>query len=673
MSVNKKLKLQPHKPSELLEFRQGPYISQNALQYVVEQLHDTGKVPTAASRRTQARAKHNVVDEPTPCGPVLRTIELPLQPPVEVSVLNPPAMIWRTVRECPVFRKLMKATLERHPCSAQRPWGIILYWDEVSPTDPLNKGSDGREVQAVYFSFIQFGSLLYCEDLWFVAATARSILTNKADGNMSNFVAMILKIFDPDGIDVRLTGFNIDLSDELEGNGEIPYRFFFEHVCSIADFKAISQVLGGRGATATIPCPKCRNIADHKSSLALNSPDILPLTSTEPDKWKQRSDEFVRALHVKLRDAHACLAPDAFVALQQRLGWTYNARSLLSDEHLAYKAMSTLLFDWMHVWCVDGVFERTLDNVMDACKRTKACQPSDTHEYLQGWHWPKQFCSGSSVYETGRYQATASESLSAYPVLRKFFAMILRNNPHLQLAIDAFMLACDVLDILQQASRGGSTPRKLHDATILFCKAFQAAFGAHNWVLKFHLALHLAAMWAHFGVLPNCFSLERKHKVVKRNIKDHMNTRAYEKSAMQDICLQHWHKWQSDRRVGLMNPRACTEKARLAAIRDAHPCAVTILTDDVFIAASGARYHANDVVRTGAGVGELWWHFEVDGAPCTWSCISFWPTVVTGPNSARCEVALRPRLCRNDDITAAAIHKRGADGKVLVVWPWCVN
>ena len=224
--ANKEKEANRQRNNDLLEYRAGPYLSQSALEYVVRKVNETG-APSAASRRSQSRAKATSVEEPTDYGPVLRTVALTIGgEPVDVTVLNGPAMLWRTLRNCAALRRVFKTALERHPCTAQRPWGNIMYWDEVSPTDPLTKGTDGREVQAVYFSFREFGNLLHMEDLWFVLAAARSSFVNKSASGMSNFVGMLMRgFFDPEGVDCRTSGIMLDLREDGD-NSAARYRFF---------------------------------------------------------------------------------------------------------------------------------------------------------------------------------------------------------------------------------------------------------------------------------------------------------------------------------------------------------------------------------------------------------------------------------------------------------------
>ena len=83
---------------------------------------------------------------------------------MKFTVLNPAGMLARALKEFAAFRNIFMTVYTHSPPTMADPWGLVLYWDEVSPTDPLVNGRDGREVQAVYFTLKQFGNLLPRDD-----------------------------------------------------------------------------------------------------------------------------------------------------------------------------------------------------------------------------------------------------------------------------------------------------------------------------------------------------------------------------------------------------------------------------------------------------------------------------------------------------------------------------
>lgn len=84
---------------------------------------------------------------------------------------------------------LIKATVEKYPCSADRPWGIIYYNDEVVPGNVLS-ADPSRKVQCVYLSFREFGPIaLSREEAWFAVLACRSSVVSEVNAGMSQVTA----------------------------------------------------------------------------------------------------------------------------------------------------------------------------------------------------------------------------------------------------------------------------------------------------------------------------------------------------------------------------------------------------------------------------------------------------------------------------------------------------
>ena len=142
-----------------------------------------------------------------------------------------------------------------------------------------------------------------------------------------------------------------------------PLRIFAEHSQTTADVNAIFQVFGCW--FGTFPCQFCRNMVDHNPGvLSHGEGNLLPLTSTAFADWVRHSDASVRDVVGRLAEKHCVLGPAKVAEYQQMRGWTYKPYSILFDDDLQYKAIGTLNYDWMHVWCVDGCFCRELKQLM---------------------------------------------------------------------------------------------------------------------------------------------------------------------------------------------------------------------------------------------------------------------------------------------------------------------
>ena len=122
-----------NREADVVSLHRNSYVSQRALATVLQRVRDEG-MPSAFSRRTQARALEEHTDIVTPMGNVLQTLALPTGE--DMIFQAPMPMLWATVRRCAPFRQLLANQLRENPPSIARPWQLILYVDGISPKDP---------------------------------------------------------------------------------------------------------------------------------------------------------------------------------------------------------------------------------------------------------------------------------------------------------------------------------------------------------------------------------------------------------------------------------------------------------------------------------------------------------------------------------------------------------
>ena len=81
---------------------------------------------------------------------------------------------------------------------------------------------------------------------------------------------------------------------------------------------------------------------------------------------------------------------------------------------------------------------------------------------------------------------------------------------------ECFLLLVTVVELLIASSRRFVDPLALRDAYCQYLSLFKDLFGPQCVTPKFHMAMHLWNFMLRFGFVPNCFVLERKHRVAKR-------------------------------------------------------------------------------------------------------------------------------------------------------------
>ena len=303
------------------------------------------------------------------------------------------------------------------------------------------------------------------------------------------------------------------------------------------------------------------NVATTNVNNNTHKQQITQFMHQEPERWKRITDEGLVALLQRLGKSEEDVAAGRQTArahkeLLQITGYNYSPAHVALDPHLRYKCISTLYFDWMHCYCVDGIFPRELNATMDAIK--PLISHAGIHDYLQQWQWPKQFPSAKLVFETGAFQASASQILSFVPVWLHLVREVLLPSGRGGAALSSMHACCMVMLMLMRAQRcsGAVTPDALRRAIREHFEKHLEAFGQETWVFKFHMAMHLPDMFQEFGVLLACWVLERKHRVIKRFVINQKNPAGYEMHLMRQLTAQHIADLRKlHLNIGLIDPK----------------------------------------------------------------------------------------------------------------------
>ena len=119
----------------LVDMRRGAHVTGVGTEKILRYVRDHG-LPRAISGPSQTRAVAKAMkDMSTICGPLLQEMPVVLEDGTkEVTfVANPWTLLFLTVTRCAPFRRLLREKFRQTPCSFVKPWGSIIYFDEVSP------------------------------------------------------------------------------------------------------------------------------------------------------------------------------------------------------------------------------------------------------------------------------------------------------------------------------------------------------------------------------------------------------------------------------------------------------------------------------------------------------------------------------------------------------------
>ena len=513
----------------LVELHRGPYISERGLSHVLKYIRDNG-MPDTTSRMAQYRAKEEIVGkETTPYGKVLQCIQMHLKSGVSFEdwACAPGPMLYASCKDSSNFRALMRSKLQKYPCTPHSPWRLILYFDGISPRDPLAKGTDYRGVDAIYWSFIEFEEHLSNENAWFVLSAARVAKVRDLPGGIGESLRLLIKKFffnpNPGEVNLKTTGVTLDISQD--GDGSAHATLVAKITCTIGDEEALRELHMNKGHAGTKPCAICRNMVNQKFDYSAYDASgwYVSDASLDPSKWVYNTDEIV----VKILDRNRPIwerldrgeiSDERFRQLTQLSGWNYHPNHIALDAELAYGVMSVLCFDWMHIYVVSGVVDKEVKAFMESPRVKKVVRGNDLDEYFQQWSWPKRVQGARKAFDTGELAAGASETLSAMPVVAHYIREVLAKVPGANCSdnIASILAVCDVLDLLICMSKGETVRfEDLSSAIFKHLRLHQSCYKTKFWTYKFHMATHLPDMYRKFGIL-SCFVHERKHNVRKK-------------------------------------------------------------------------------------------------------------------------------------------------------------
>ena len=143
----------PAKLARLTTLRQQlPFISQSGLAALLKHAA-TNPLPECSGPKQIRTARNEFVKQSTPYGPLHQQIRIGS---ISIEVQHPFPVLYHTASKSLAFSELLKAALQQRPCSASRPWRVILYFDEIFPGNQLAY-KNSRKLWASYWSLLELG------------------------------------------------------------------------------------------------------------------------------------------------------------------------------------------------------------------------------------------------------------------------------------------------------------------------------------------------------------------------------------------------------------------------------------------------------------------------------------------------------------------------------------
>ena len=391
------------------------------------------------------------------------------------------------------------------------------------------------------------------QEAWFEVVLLRSkIITETVVGNVSAIVAAALGVFfDEAGHDMQKAGIQVTLKNGTS------HHLFFKLGMVLADEAALHAVYCCKGSGGLKPCMLCQNIFNQKLRPEIIEGDrsgwAQPHTCNDYAKLVLHTSSSIRAILNRLSTAQANMTKGEFQELEIRFGWNLIPNSLLMNISLFSICCPSevLLYDWMHVLFVSGVFNVHMGYLMVAMKEFGITYTM-LHEYTLQFTWPFLVGNGArdvmcpqrakSSWKDGSLKATASEGLSLVPVLATFFHEVERKTTNLQLSqhCTCFGALVRIIETIQKSTRAVIDCDLLQRYISTYMSSFEALYSRDAMPIKFHLLVHFPAFMRKWGSLPNCFALERKHKTPKRfGNAMQSTTQSWDASILREVTSRH--------------------------------------------------------------------------------------------------------------------------------------
>ena len=386
-------------------------------------------------------------------------------------------------------------------------------------------------------------------------------------GGMAQILGAILKL-------VFCTCALLEVGQNLPFMGGSTIRLVAKFGFFVQDGGAHKITWHCKGDSGTRFCLLCKNVVSFKSKLA-DGEGAFRCNVCEHRQLDLASDEFIKESVRKLHRHKAIDNKEDFKKRETRLGFTYQLYSLILDAELedTIKPVSQFMHDWMHCMFVQGVWNLTMNLLLEAVEKSRRDVYAQLLAYVSHWRWPCRLkqrklhelfteSRRKSNREGGQFKCQASMGLSLYGVVAAWMQKCIVMSP----CIAAYIALADLIDCLICISRGHTSPEQLLAAVEHFLGAFVIAFGADSMTPKFHWLLHLPDALKEFGFLVACFVHERKHRMLKRYCTDIRNTIQFEKSVLDEATCHQMHRLDDDStfnyKIGLLNPHRTS--ARLA-------------------------------------------------------------------------------------------------------------
>ena len=545
------------KHRKLNDFRKGlPHCSQAALSAILGRVRQYG-LPDQSSEKNFREASNKLLGAMDWHGPLWQTSEAFTNTGKTISVIhiNIQSLLAGLFNAGGCFQAFLEKVHSHTPSSAGQPWRAVFYSDEVHPGHQLSSSS--RKVWTIYMAFLEYGRHLSREDVWMPVFICRSSVVNQLASSIGQIFKLVLECMFSNPVANPLLGVRMK---NPQGEHMVLY---WTVSMFLQDGAAHKMTFGNRQDGGSRICMMCKNIFLSKALYAAGDDEGGPPEEEQP----------TLANYLKLKDLDLSTGEDILQSWQRMKGrkntvnkgewkvWCqvagvdYTDHALLLSECLNELGLlhptTSYVHDYMHALCSKGAMCFIAFWLIDElCLQGMTNIWTTLCEYLQLWVPPDSFKAikpfmlflpkAVEGHKASKYiKCSASEMLSLYRPLAYFLHTCCLANNFLEKECLCFLSWCTLLDFMVSIPfMQEADPQVLQDLVEDSLQHLKACGWAEKMRPKMHWPLHWPRALKHFKCLPACWSLERKHKSIRRYGSNCCNMKVYDHFVMKELLCE---------------------------------------------------------------------------------------------------------------------------------------
>ena len=539
--------------AKLQSFRQRvPFCSQSALAAILTLAKEEG-IPECHKRKDIRSSVQQLVQSLQLYGPLLITIScVTLSGGSDTLVFgNIFSYLAGAYAAGGAFALYLERVHAKCPSSFDRPWKCILYADELHPGNQLASGA--RKTWALYFSFAEFGRDLSKSDLWFTLLTTRSDQVAQLQANIGQCFRLILeRMFE--------NPFAHPHAGVLLQRGTSRLKLFWTLGFFLQDGSAQKFTFSNKQDSGSRVCTHCKN--------------IFRSTAKDDDQGQKEISKYIKHSQLDIASdqeilsswtrmetrANSC-SKAQMKTWSQAAGIDWSAQALLASAILKkqniLRPISQYMHDFMHGLASNGVLTWiTFLLIQSLYDSGEVDIWKQLHGFFTLWVHPKKGkVAVHSLFDNkaveshkkaSKFKCSASEMLGVCEIMAYYVELCC--IPH-GLCIAACRCFLDWCKVLNYCVAIPSLQRPCHKHLLELVEAALASTISAGWSEefrpKFHWAMHFSDALKLHGQLPGVWSLERKHKDIRKHGNLLCNTSSYEKSLLASVIAEHMHSLET--------------------------------------------------------------------------------------------------------------------------------